>query len=101
MNYADVLPNAGSLYQYVVYGTPVGDFLTAVICNDLFEAFGRADDLNTEHMQYYCKFLYNNVPSQCFGSKTNMEYWLENKGIKGLNGKEPSFDDVMTGQADY
>ena len=35
-----------SLNLYVKKGVPVGDFLTAVLSNDLFEAVGRADNDN-------------------------------------------------------
>jgi hypothetical protein len=40
----------------------LGDFLTAVVKNDLHEAFARADETNIKHMWTYLCFLHNEVP---------------------------------------
>lgn len=45
----------------------LGDFLTAVVKNDLMEAFRRADDANTKYMWCYCAFIYNEIPLPLVG----------------------------------
>lgn len=66
-----------SLRLYREHRCRPGDFLTAVLCNDLFEAFGRADDENAAAMRQICKYIYNEVPSRCWGSRERVAAWLE------------------------
>jgi len=40
-----------------------GDFLTAVVSNDLMEAFGCADDTNFKYLYLYATYLHNNMPA--------------------------------------
>jgi hypothetical protein len=40
-------------------GYPGGDFVQAIVNNDLMGAFGRADHINRECIGFYCKLLYN------------------------------------------
>lgn len=46
-----------SLTRYITCGCPVGDFLTAVLANDLAEAVGRADDENMANLPAYVAYL--------------------------------------------
>ena len=71
------------LLNYVERGIPPGDFLTAVICNDLFEAIGRADETNTNNLPAYIGWFYNEAPSRCWGSKKLFEEWIEAGGLAG------------------
>lgn len=36
-----------------------GDFVKAVVDNDLMGAFGRADYINRQCIEFYCKLIYN------------------------------------------
>ena len=65
------------LKRYIENKVPPGDFLSAVICNDLKEAIGRADDENLRNLPAYVAYLYNEAPSSCWGSKKKMDKWLE------------------------
>jgi len=65
--------------RYIEEGVIPGDFLQAIICNDLVESFGRADDINTAHMRDYCDFLYNEVPTPAWGSDAKMIAWAKAK----------------------
>jgi len=56
-----------------------GDFLTAVISNDLREASGRADVRNRRRLFEYVDYLYNFVPSICWGSKEKFENWIKQR----------------------
>jgi len=61
---------------YISKHQPPGDFLRAVLQNDLQDACGRADDMNIEALHVYCAFLYNHAPSGCWGSKGVVKEWL-------------------------
>ena len=66
-----------SIALYVEHGIPPGDFLRAVICNDLCEAVGRADDETVENLPAYVAYFWNEVPSSCWGSVDKMKHWME------------------------
>lgn len=66
----------GGLARYIAQGIPPGDFLSAVICNDLKEAIGRADDENIRNLPAYVSYLYNKAPSRCWGSSEKMRAWM-------------------------
>ena len=66
-----------SLQRYIEHKVPLGGFLTAVICNDLAEACKRADEENLENLPAFVAYLYNEAPSQCWGSEEKMNAWLE------------------------
>lgn len=40
-------------------GYPGGGFVQAIVNNDLMGAFGRADRINKDSIEFYCKLLYN------------------------------------------
>jgi len=66
----------GGLNRYIKQRIKPGDFLTAVICNDLKESVYRADDENMANLPAYIHYLYNKAPSGCWGSKEKMTAWL-------------------------
>ena len=67
------------LVEYIVAGRPVGQFLTAVLENDLMGAFSRADEESAAGMKKICTFLYSCAPGCCFGSRANVEAWYLEK----------------------
>jgi len=66
-----------ALLDYVQYGHPVGGFLTAVLENNLKEAFGRADNFNAASLRSIVCWLYNYAPAHCWGRQGAMEYYRE------------------------
>lgn len=62
--------------RYIEQGIEPGGFLTAVICNDLKEAVGRADDENLRNLPAFVSYFYNDVPSTCWGSPERFSAWL-------------------------
>ena len=66
----------GGIQRYIEQGIPPGSFLTAVICNDLKEAVGRADGENLRQLPAYVSYFYNDAPSACWGSPEKYEAWL-------------------------
>lgn len=76
--YPRIRPNMlDSLYRYIEDGCPTGDFLRAVLSNDLKESFGRADEQNRETLFDIVSFLYNEAPAPCWGSPDLVKAWLE------------------------
>ncbi|HEC66848.1 MAG TPA: hypothetical protein ENI23_16355 [bacterium] len=73
-----------SVQRYIEQGAPPGDFLTAVIRNDLKESFGRADDINIARMFDIVDFFYNEAPLECWGSPEEMEKWIKDGGVDGI-----------------
>jgi hypothetical protein len=68
-----------SLRGYVEQHIPVGSFLEAVISNDLKQAVQQADDTNIRNIPAFVGYLYNNAPSECWGSKEKYKRWLAPK----------------------
>jgi hypothetical protein len=65
-----------ALNRYVVGHVPTGDFLLAVLSNNLVESFAHADDENLAAMHEITKYIYNMMPSKCWGSPEKVEAWL-------------------------
>ncbi len=68
-----------SIERYVEHGTIPGDFLQAVICNDLAQAFWRADDENLANLQAFVHYFFNITDSRCWGTVDKMNAWAERK----------------------
>jgi len=62
--------------RYINQGIPPGDFLTAVISNDLKEALSRADEENLVNLPAYLGYFCNEAPAPCWGSEEKMKAWL-------------------------
>ncbi len=61
-----------AMERYIKHGIIPGDFLQAVIANDLFLAVGRADKENERLIPAYVVYFYNKAPDDCHGSKEIM-----------------------------
>ena len=70
----------GGIERYLANRIEPGHFLMAVLCNDLKEACGRADDENIELLPVYVAYLYNEAPSACWGSYDKVRAWLTTGG---------------------
>lgn len=67
------------LKNYILNNISTGGFLHAVLVNDLFGAFGRADEINKEQMHQIIQFLHNEVPAVCFGTQEKYIAWLSRR----------------------
>ena len=65
-----------SLDRYVKDKIPTGGFLEAVLSNDLVGAVGRADSINIQRIPEIVKYIYNNLPSNCWGDSETVSKWL-------------------------
>lgn len=66
----------GGLCRYINEGVPAGDFLTAVLSNDLREALGRADDINRAMLFATVSWLHCEAPSRCWGNPDRVKLWV-------------------------
>ena len=66
-----------SLERYWEQRVPTGGFLRAVLENKLFEAFGRADLDDQRDMFHIVKWIWNNLPTNIYGSPENVKKHLE------------------------
>jgi len=78
------IPNRmmGAIALYVESRKAPGGFLTAVICNDLKEACGRADDENLRNLPAFVAYFHNEAPSACWGSEEKMRAWLAREDVR-------------------
>ncbi len=69
----------GGIERYINEHIPPGEFLQAIICNDLREAVGRADDENIVNIPAFVSFFYNYAPGNCWGSIEEYKEWLKQR----------------------
>lgn len=72
------------LVRWILLGIYPGGFLTAVLEGDLYEALGRADEINRHALWDYANFLYNHSPSGCFKTKERVKDWHLKGGLLGM-----------------
>jgi len=61
---------------YVREGIRTGSFCEAVLSNDLFGAFARADEGNRAAIGAIVEFVYNETPMHCHGSPEHYSQWV-------------------------
>jgi hypothetical protein len=74
--------------NYVKDGVPLGDFLTALLANDLMRALGRADEGNKRDIFDLCMYVHNEMPGGLHGSYEIIRDHIEAKKEEreGANG---------------
>lgn len=65
-----------SLARYVDHGVPLGDFLEAVVANDLVGAAVRADLSNAGALAAIAGVVYRELPITCWGSRRVYNAWI-------------------------
>lgn len=72
-----------SLKDYVEHGTEPGGFLQAVLANDLSKSIARADSHNMMSLPAIVVWLYEYVPSVCWGHPDRVSCWMrDSDGIR-------------------
>lgn len=69
----------GGLIRWVESGVYPGSFLRAVLANDLHEAVVHADRDSLAGIRSLVLFVYNELPSQAWGSAEKCKKWHESK----------------------
>lgn len=75
------------IQAYIETGRPVGQFLQAVLRNDLKAAVSHADDSSLAGMRGIIQFLYNYAPAECWGNEDTIIRWMTRGGIEGKQRK--------------
>ena len=75
---------AYALSEYVVFGEPVGGFLSSVLSNNLRESVFRADSENLLALSDICRYIYNNIPADCSGNVDSVNAWIKRGGLSQL-----------------
>lgn len=65
--------------RYVAKRQPVGDFLTAVLSNNLREAHILADEVSLAALPHIVAYCLWEIPANCWGSYQKVEKWLSNR----------------------
>ena len=66
-----------SLDRYVNERMQPGGFLLAMLSNDLRETIGRADENNLRVLPHIFSYVYNRMPSNCWGTPEKVALWLK------------------------
>jgi hypothetical protein len=72
-----------SARKYLEVGCHTGDFLHAVLSNNLVNAYRRADPDNHAAMHQWAQWLVNEVPISCWGSEEKIERHIQKGGNNG------------------
>ena len=65
-----------ALLLYARERQPVGHFLQNVIANDLMGAMGRAAPVSRASLYQLTMFIFNELPSPCWGTQSRYNMWL-------------------------
>lgn len=62
----------------------IGQFLPALLGNNLVKTYGSADDINKAAMPAWLDFLRWEIPTPCWGSPERVTRWQEDGGQNGM-----------------
>lgn len=65
-----------AIEDYVEHGIDPGDFLKAVLSNELHQSFVQADFDNAQSLEDIINFIFHSIPSKCWGSRTKVKDWM-------------------------
>lgn len=75
----------GAVRRWVDQGIEGGSFLMAVMNNDFMGAVSKADDSNILCLKQWAMFVYNDLPSGCWGSEEKCNSWTQKGGMRGID----------------
>lgn len=65
-----------TINRYVLNGHVPGEFIGAILCNDLSSSFKNADDDNLKRIFALVSYIYNYIPMNAHGSLARVNAWL-------------------------
>ena len=77
-------PTLQDIINYVIDGRATGNFLMAVLSNNLSDCFRHGDPSNLRALWAITTFLYNRCPAGCWGDTEKVKRW-------------PGYRSLMTG----
>lgn len=83
--------------MWILHGNRIrlGDFMYAVLTNDLTQAVARADDINIQNLDTWVRWLHCYAPVECWGSPERVRTW------KGIEHDRPADTDANAAGADH
>jgi hypothetical protein len=75
---------ADGIERYLTRGIAPGDFLSAVIRNDLRATFALGDPASLSVLPAVLAFLYWEAPGRSSGSPAIMDTWVAHRGEEGM-----------------
>lgn len=75
----------GQMRRYMEEGINPGNFLQAILANDLAAASYYADDINKHEFFCYGVFLMNEAPVGSWGNIETTLAWMEKGGMSGID----------------
>ena len=73
---ASLEDHIGAIERFVEHGIEPGSCTRAILENNLRDAFARADEETREIMFYIVSYCYNEIPSNCWGSREKVDQWI-------------------------
>jgi hypothetical protein len=73
-----------AVLAYLTEGQIPGNFLTAVLENDLTKAAFHADDRNITCLLEWARTVYNDLPMEAWKSPAKVRAWAKGRGLRGL-----------------
>ena len=70
------------MQRYVEHGIPPGEFLLAVLENNLQKAVAYVDATNAENIVEWARYCYNELPMQIWGSPAKVKAHIEACALK-------------------
>lgn len=84
INYQNAPNNFGDAWKiYVECGVRMGSFAEALLTNNLPEAMARADSININLIPAHIRWMMDNLPEECWGSRESYEAWRKKGGLRG------------------
>ena len=75
------------LRNFALHGLEPGGFMFALLSNDLRRSCELADAISGPAIFEIVSYIYNELPSNCWGSPEKVKAWLELGGLQGLTGR--------------
>ncbi len=72
------------LVRHVLIGQPTGDFLFALLSNDLADTVGRADPESLATLRELVRFVRTCTPPLCHGSRAAVKAWRSDGGLLSI-----------------
>lgn len=73
----------GGVLRYLKHGIEPGQFLRAILENNLKEAYARADEINIECIKAWVIWLMYRCPAAAQGSPEIVQDWIARGGMTG------------------
>ena len=76
-----------AVLRYIMDGITPGDFISAILENNFYNAAFMADDENFMYLREYARML-NALPIDCWGSRKKVDSWMRLGGMNGIKRRE-------------